>query len=153
MFNRTAGTKMRVIAGYQGTNDIYIAMERGEVDGVAVSWANALTIHSQQMRSDELVPFFTVADERIPELPNVPSVTEFGRDDNEKTFLMLYTSSGTIGRSLVFPPGVPTDRVAALRAAYDKTIKDPEFVAELKSKSILFARYCHINKAEPIAYL
>lgn len=45
MFNRSAGTKMKVIAGYKGTNDTYIAMERGEVDGVAVSWANAVTIH------------------------------------------------------------------------------------------------------------
>jgi tripartite-type tricarboxylate transporter receptor subunit TctC len=139
MFNRTAGTKMKVVAGYKGTNDIYIAMERGEVDGVAVSWANALTIHGKKMKDGELIPFFTVADERIPQLPNVPTVTEFGRDDNEKTFLSLYTSSGTIGRSLVFPPGVPADRVAALRAAYEKTIKDPAFIAELKSKNILFA--------------
>jgi tripartite-type tricarboxylate transporter receptor subunit TctC len=139
MFNRTAGTKMKVIAGYKGTNEIYIAMERGEVDGVAVSWANALTIHGQQMKDGDLVPFFAVADERIPELPNVPTVTEFGRNDDEKTFLSIYTSSGTIGRALVFPPGVPADRVAALRAAYDKTIKDPEFVAELKAKNILFA--------------
>jgi tripartite-type tricarboxylate transporter receptor subunit TctC len=139
MFNRMAGTKMKVIAGYKGTNEIYIAMERGEVDGVAVSWANALTIHGKQMKDGDLVPFFTVADDRIKELPNVPTITEFGKNDDEKTFLALYTSSGTIGRSLVFPPGVPADRVAALRAAYDKTIKDPEFLAELKAKNILFA--------------
>lgn len=85
------------------------------------------------------MPFFTVADERIPDLPNVPTVTEFGRDDNERTFLALYTSSGTIGRSLVFPPGVPADRVAALRKAYDDTIKDPEFLSEMKSKHILIS--------------
>lgn len=139
MFNRSAGTKMKVIAGYKGTNEIYIAMERGEVDGVAVSWANAVTIHGQQLKNGELVPFFTVADERIPELSSVPTITEFGRDDNEKTFLMLYTSSGTIGRSLVFPPGVPPDRVAALQKAYDDTIREPEFLSEMKSKNILFA--------------
>ena len=139
MFNRMAGTKMKVIAGYKGTSDIYVAMERGEVDGVAVSWANAKTVHGEQMAKGDLVPFFTIADERIPELPKVPTVTEFGRDDNEKTFLSIYTSSGTIGRALVFPPGVPADRVAALRAAFDKTLKDPEFLAELKSKQILFA--------------
>ena len=139
LFNRTAGTKFKVITGYKGTSDIYIAMERGEVDGVAVSWANAKSIHGAQMTSGELIPFFTVAEERLRELPNIPTVTEFGRDDNEKTFLALYTSIGTIGRSLVFPPGVPQDRVAALRAAYEKTIKDPEFLAEVNSKNILFA--------------
>jgi tripartite-type tricarboxylate transporter receptor subunit TctC len=138
MFNRVAGTKFKVIAGYKGTNDVYIAMERGEVDGVAVSWANAKAVHGQKMASGELVPFFTIADERIPELPKVPTITEFGNDD-EKTFLSVYTSSGTIGRALVFPPGVPADRVAALRAAFEKTLTDPEFVAEIKSKNILFA--------------
>jgi tripartite-type tricarboxylate transporter receptor subunit TctC len=71
-------------------------------------------------------------------IPDVPSITEFGRDDGEKAFLGIYTSSGTIGRALAFPPGVPADRVAALRDAFEKTIRDPEFLAELKSKSILF---------------
>jgi tripartite-type tricarboxylate transporter receptor subunit TctC len=137
MFNRAAGTMFKVIAGYKGTNDIYIAMERGEVDGVAVSWANAKVIHGAAMAKGDLVPFFTVADERIPELPNVPTITEFGQDENEKTFIRIYTSSATIGRSLAFPPGVPADRVAALREAYDKTMKDPEFLAEVQSKNIL----------------
>jgi tripartite-type tricarboxylate transporter receptor subunit TctC len=150
MFNRTAGTKMRVIAGYKGTNDIYIAMDRGEVDGVAVSWANAKTVHGQKLANGELIPFFTVAPARIKELPNVPTITEFGRDENEKTFLAIYTSSGVIGRSLVFPPGVPADRVAALRKAYDETIRDPEFLADLKSKNILFAP---MSGAELAAYV
>jgi tripartite-type tricarboxylate transporter receptor subunit TctC len=139
MFNRTAGTKFKVIAGYKGTSDIDIAMERGEVDGVALSWAGITSIHGQKLKNGDIVPVFTVADSRIKEIPNVPAITEFGRNDSEKTFLSIYTSSGTIGRSLVFPPGVPADRVAALRAAYDKTVKDPEFLAELKSKNILFA--------------
>ena len=60
-------------------------------------------------------------------------MTEFGRDDAEKTFLGIYTSSGTIGRALAFPPGVPADRVAALREAFEKTIRDPEFLAEINS--------------------
>jgi tripartite-type tricarboxylate transporter receptor subunit TctC len=138
MFNRVAGTKFKVIAGYKGTNDVYIAMERGEIDGVAVSWANAKAVHGQKMASGELVPFFTIADERIPELPKVPTITEFG-NDAEKTFLAIYTSSGTIGRSLVFPPGVPAERVNAMRIAFDRTLKDPVFQEELKSKHILFA--------------
>jgi tripartite-type tricarboxylate transporter receptor subunit TctC len=139
MFNRTTKTRFKVIAGYKGTSDIDIAMERGEVDGVALSWAGVTTIHGQKLKNGDIVPIFTVADDRISAIPNVPTITEFGRDDNEKTFLSIYTSSGTIGRSLVFPPGVPADRVAAMRAAYDKTIKDPEFLAELKAKNILFA--------------
>jgi tripartite-type tricarboxylate transporter receptor subunit TctC len=139
MFNRSAGTKFKVIAGYKGTQDISIAMDRGEVDGVAVSWANAVALHSAQMKAGDLIPIFAMADERIKELPDVPTITEFGRDDNEKAFNAIYSSSATIGRALVYPPGVPADRVAALRAAYDKMIKDPEFLAEMKDKNIVFA--------------
>ena len=138
MFNRAAGTQFKVITGYPGTSDIDIALERGEVDGVALSWAAVTTVHGQKYANGDIIPVFAVADGRMKPIPDVPSITEFGRDDGEKAFLGIYTSSGTIGRALALPPGVPADRVAALREAFEKTIRDPEFLAELKSKSILF---------------
>ncbi len=138
MFNRTAGTQFKVIAGYKGTSDIDIALERGEVDGVALSWAAVTSVHGQKYANGDIIPVFAVADGRMKPIPNVPAITEFGRNEEEKTFLGIYTSSGTIGRALVFPPGVPADRVAALREAFEKTLRDPEFLAEVKSKGILF---------------
>jgi tripartite-type tricarboxylate transporter receptor subunit TctC len=137
MFNRTAGTQFKVIAGYKGTSDIDIALERGEVDGVALSWAPVTERARPEICQRRHHPVFAVADGRMKAIPDVPSMTEFGRDEAEKTFLGVYTSSGTIGRALVFPPGVPADRVAALRAAYEKTIRDPEFLAEVKQRQIL----------------
>ena len=138
MFNRIAGTQFKVIAGYKGTSDIDIALERGEVDGVALSWAAVTSVHGQKYANGDIIPVFAVADGRMKAIPDVPSITEFGRDDAEKTFLGIYTSSGTIGRALAFPPGVPADRVAALREAFEKTIRDPEFLAEIKQRKILF---------------
>jgi tripartite-type tricarboxylate transporter receptor subunit TctC len=138
MFNRTAGTQFKMIAGYKGTSDIDIALERGEVDGVALSWAAVTSVHGQKYANGDIVPVFAMADGRMKPIPNVPAITEFGRDDNEKTFIGIYTSSGTIGRALAFPPGVPAERVAMLREAFDKTIRDPEFLAEVKAKNILF---------------
>jgi tripartite-type tricarboxylate transporter receptor subunit TctC len=138
MFNRTAGTQFKIISGYKGTSDIDIALDRGEVDGVALSWAGVTSVHGQKYANGEIVPIFAVADGRMKAIPDVPAITEFGRDDGEKSFLGIYTSSGTIGRALAFPPGVPADRVAALRDAFEKTIRDPEFIAELKAKNILF---------------
>jgi tripartite-type tricarboxylate transporter receptor subunit TctC len=137
MFNRTAGTQFKMIAGYKGTSDIDIALERGEVDGVALSWASVTSVHGQKYANGDIIPVFAVADGRMKAIPDVPSMTEFGRDDAEKTFLGIYTSSGTIGRALAFPPGVPADRVAALRGAFEKTIRDPEFLAEVKQRQIL----------------
>ncbi|MDH7795203.1 MULTISPECIES: tripartite tricarboxylate transporter substrate-binding protein [unclassified Beijerinckia] len=135
MLNRFGGTKFKVIAGYKGTADIHIAMQRGEVDGAAVTLANAQTIQGAALKSGELVPIFAIAEKRIPDYPDVPTVTEFGRDTNEKAFLEIYTSSGTIGRALAFPPGVPKPFVQALRDAFDKTIVDKEFLAEAQKTS------------------
>ena len=64
---------------------------------------------------------------RPPELADIPSITEFGRNDAEKAFLQIYTIGAEIGRSLAFPPGVPAERVAIWRAAFMKMLDDPDF--------------------------
>ncbi len=139
LFNRAAGTKFRVIAGWKGTADIMIAMERGEVDGLALSWANTMAIHKPALDKGDLVPVFAIAEGRLAALPKVPTITEFGKGEDERTFLSLYTSVGTMGRSLAFPPGVPKDRVEAVRTAFQKMLKDPEFLEEIKTRGILLS--------------
>jgi tripartite-type tricarboxylate transporter receptor subunit TctC len=135
MMNRVAGTKFRIIAGYKGTSDIHLAMQRGEVDGAGVTTANALTIHGDKLKSGELVPFLAISAKRLSEYPNVPAMTEFGTMA-DKTLMEIYASAGTIGRALAFPPGVPGDRVQALRAAFAKMIEDADFKAEVKKANI-----------------
>lgn len=130
MMNRTAGTKFRIIGGYKGTSDIQIAMERGELDGAGVTLANALTIHGEKLKNGDLVPFFAIASTRVPQFPNVPAMTEFG-SASDKTLMEIYASTGTIGRSLAFPPGVPAERVAALRSAFAKMLQDVDFKEEV----------------------
>jgi tripartite-type tricarboxylate transporter receptor subunit TctC len=134
MFNRIAGPQFKVIASAKAPGHRHRSTAAGRRRRAELG-------HSHRLREAkrEIIPIFAVADGRIKELPKVPAVTEFGRDDNEKAFLGIYTSSGTIGRALAFPPGVPADRVAALREAYEKTIRDPEFLAEVKAKHIVFA--------------
>lgn len=136
MFNDYAGTKFKIVSGYKGTNDIFFAMEKGEADSIAVSWVTAAFIHGDKLKSGELIPIYAVAGERLKELPNVPNITEFGRNPTEKAFIDIYSSSALIGRAVATPPGVPDDRVAALRAAFDKMAKDPEFLADTKEKNI-----------------
>ena len=138
MFNRTAGTQFKVIAGYKGTSDIDIALERGEVDGVGAELGRGHHRSRPEIRQWRHRSGFRGGGRPHEADPERAEITEFGRNDDEKTFLGIYTSSGTIGRALAFPPGVPADRVAALREAYAKTIRDPEFLAEVKGKNILF---------------
>jgi len=135
MFNRFIGTKFKMVPGYKGTNEVFKAMETGEADSVAVSWVTAM-LHGDKLKSGELIPIYAVAAARLPQLPNVPNVAEFARTAEEKAFVDIYASSALIGRALATPPGVPADRVAALRAAFDRMAADPEFVADAKQKNI-----------------
>lgn len=138
LMNRTAGTKIKVIAGYKGAANIMIAMERGELGSSGMSLANALTINGQKMAKGDLVPVYGVAEKRLEQFPKVPVITEFG-GAREKTLMDIYVSTSLLGRSLAAPPGVPADRVAALRAAYDKMMRDPDFLKETKEKNIPIA--------------
>jgi tripartite-type tricarboxylate transporter receptor subunit TctC len=135
MMNRTAGTRFKVIAGYKGASDIMIAMERGEVDSSGMSLANALTLHGEKLTRGDLAPVFSIASKRLKEFPDSPAITEFGGPD-EKTLMEIYVSTGELGRPLAFPPGVPSDRLAAVRAAFWKMVADPEFIAETKKAAI-----------------
>jgi tripartite-type tricarboxylate transporter receptor subunit TctC len=136
LFNEFIGTKFKIVPGYKGTNEIFFAMEKGEADSIAVSWVTAAYIQGEKLKSGELIPVYAVAGERLKELPNVPNVTEFGRNPTEKAFVDIYASSALIGRALATPPGVPADRIAALRTAFQAMVKDPEFLKDAKDKNI-----------------
>lgn len=134
MMNRLAGTRFKVIAGYKSAGDISLAMQRGEIDGSGMSVAQALTSHGERLKSGEFVPVFAIASKRLVLYPNVPAMTELG-SAADKTLMEVYASTGTIGRSLAYPPGVPTERVQAVRAAYQKMLEDPDFKAEVAKTS------------------
>ncbi len=136
LFNEFIGTKFKIVSGYKGTNEIFFAMEKGEADSIAVSWVTAAYIQGEKLKSGELIPVYAVAGERLKELPNVPNITEFGRTPTEKAFVEIYASSALIGRALAAPPGVPADRIQALRVAFQNMVKDPEFLADAKDKNI-----------------
>lgn len=137
LLNRLAGTKFRIIGGYKGTSDIYIAMERGEIDGAGVTYANVAALHADRLRDGDLAPVFAIAARRLADYPDAPAIVEFGTGA-ERTLMDIYASTAAIGRALAFPPGVPRDRVEALREAFQKTLDDPEFRDEArKAKAII----------------
>ena len=138
IFNRWAGTKFKVVAGYKGTDEMFLAQEKGEVDLVTATWVIVRAAHGDAFKAGKLIPIYSMSLERIPELPNVPSITEFGRNPAEKAFLNIWAAGGTIGRSLATPPGVPAERAAAFRAAFDQMIADPPFKADVESHKIPF---------------
>ncbi len=132
LLNAGAGTKFRIIAGYPASAEVLLAMEKGEVDSAFTSWGSLGSYHQDwldQKRANLLVQG-TV--KRSEELPDVPAVGELGNSPEDRTMLQLYASTADIGRSFIAPPGMAPERVALLRAAFDATLKDPEFLAEVK---------------------
>jgi tripartite-type tricarboxylate transporter receptor subunit TctC len=122
------GAKVRLVTGYPGGNDINLAMERGEVDGrCGWSWSS---LKSQKNWLRQITPLVQFAVEKNAELPNVPWAIERAANDEQRQVLRLLTAGQFLGRPFFSTPDLPADRKAALRAAFDATVKDPQFLAE-----------------------
>jgi tripartite-type tricarboxylate transporter receptor subunit TctC len=131
--NQLAGTKFNVVRGYKSASELGLAMERGEVNGSGSSaWEY---VHSKGWIEKKLARMlFTIALQRSPVFPDVPTVVELARDERGKNIMRLVASASDIGRAIIAPPNVPADRAAALRTAFAQLVKDPEFLAEAKRR-------------------
>jgi tripartite-type tricarboxylate transporter receptor subunit TctC len=129
--NQLVGTKFKIVTGYPGGNDINLAMERGEVGGRGSnSWASWKATRPQWLAEKKIVILVQVGVKRNPELPDVPTMQDLGKNDLDKRVLTFISVDTAISRPLVTNGGVPRERVEALRRAFDATMKDPEFLAE-----------------------
>ncbi len=129
------GAKLRLISGYPGSAEIALALERGEVDSRASwSWSSIKAQRPDWIR-DKKVHFPVQLNlAKGSELQDVPTIVEFAKSDAQRQMLRLVVSRQTMGRPFTAPPGIPEDRKAALRKAFDDTMKDADFLAEMKAR-------------------
>ena len=136
VMNKVAGTKFKVVSGYKGMGEVFIALERGEVELAVPTEATLAAFHQVKLKNGDLVPIFAQAGKRLKNYPNVPILLEFGKTEAEKAFLKVFTLTAEIGRSLATTRDVPKDRLDALRTAFDKMVVDPEFKADLAKSRV-----------------
>jgi hypothetical protein len=131
LYKNVLGARIKLVSGYPGTNEITLAMERGEVDGICgLSWGTIKIAHPQWMR-DASVNFLLQAGlKKDAELPDVPLVSDLMDDPEKKQVLYLHFAPQGMGRPFAAPPGLPADRKAALIKAFDDAMRDPELLAE-----------------------
>jgi tripartite-type tricarboxylate transporter receptor subunit TctC len=129
------GMKFKVVDGYNGSSNVVLAMERGEVQGICQTISALRTARPGWIESGRMVVLFNLERTPIAGL-NAPSVFAFAKTQEEKQILALYGSNIDLGRPFVTPPGVPADRVEALRAAFDAALADPEFLAEAEKRKL-----------------
>ena len=135
-YNNVLGTKFKIIVGYIGGQEIDLAMERGEVEGRGTNtYTGYLTSKPQYLSEKLITPLIQVGLAKEPELQNVPLLLDQPVKPEDKPLLDFVSKSITVGRPVATGPGVPADRVAALRKAFDDTLKDPEFIAEAKQQN------------------
>jgi tripartite-type tricarboxylate transporter receptor subunit TctC len=133
LMNNLLGTKFKVIAGYQASRDVDLAMARGEVGGRAGNnFQSVKSNHPDWMRDKNLVFLTQIGLARDPEFADVPLLTELARNDEQRSIFKMFSVPVAIGRPFLTTPGVPPERAAALRKAFEDTMKDPQFLAEGK---------------------
>ena len=131
VLNNVVGTKFKVIFGYPGGTDINLAMERGEVEGRATNpYASYIATTPHFIKENKINLLVQVGVRKDPDLPNVPLMRELAKNPEGQAILDYVSKAVSVGRPVGTTPGVPKDRVAALRAAFDATLKDPEFRSE-----------------------
>jgi tripartite-type tricarboxylate transporter receptor subunit TctC len=122
---------MRLVAGYQGGADMVLAMERREIDGrCGWSWTSLLARNKAMLDAHEIAITLQIALARHEDLPDVPLVQDLVHDPQQLAALRLIVSRQNIARPFAAPPGVPAERIAALRQAFDAVMRDAAFLAE-----------------------
>ncbi len=131
MFKNVFGAKLKLVSGYPGTNDVALAMERGEVDGMCgLSWSTVKTRHGDWLAGKKVNIPVQAGLHKEKDIPEVPGVMELVKTPEQTQIVRLILASQEMARPFAAPPGIPDDRRRALVAAFEQTMKDPDFLAE-----------------------
>ena len=137
VLNNVLGTKFKIIGGFPGGADQNLAMERRETDGRGSNTMSSIRSTSPQyVTENKVVIILQMGVVKDAKLPDVPLMTDLGRSPAERSVFGLISAGVRIGRPILTTPGVPADRLKALRDAFDATMKDPEFLAEAERARI-----------------
>jgi tripartite-type tricarboxylate transporter receptor subunit TctC len=131
IMNSLLGTRFKLVTGYQSTAEIGLAMERGEVEGRAGNNFNSLKAENGEwLKSGKIVLITQVGVERDADFPNVPLLTDLAKSDEDRQALQLFSADVVLGRPFVTSPGVPPERVALLRKAFDEMMMDKAYLED-----------------------
>jgi tripartite-type tricarboxylate transporter receptor subunit TctC len=131
LMNTLMGTKIKIVTGYKAAREIDLAMERGEVEGRAGNYVSSLRAFSAEWLAQKKINLLAqVGRERDPDFADVPLLVELAKSDETRRVLNLFQAEIDAGRPFLTTPGVPSDRLDVLRQAFEKTVGDPELLAE-----------------------
>ena len=128
---------IKLVEGYGGGARIRLAIESGEISGFCWAWAAAKATSSRQIEAGDVVVILQLTNKAHPDLPNVPLAIDFAKTQEGRDLIQAgIHGTQVILRSYVLPPGTPEDRVQTLRRAFEKTLKDPAFLADAQKSRV-----------------
>ncbi len=131
LLNNVLGYKFKIVSGYKSTNEIHLAMERGEVYGRAGNFFSSLKAQNPDwLPSGKIDMLLQIGAVRDPEWPNLPLLTDLATNEEQKAIFKLFSAEIALGRVFLTTPGVPEDRLAALRKAFEETMRDPAYIED-----------------------
>ena len=132
LLNALGGTKFKMVTGYGGAAESCLAMEKGEIDGCLLAWSTVKAAKRDWLENKKAHIIVQWGATRHPELPNVATILELAKDDRQREILRLIFAQSQMGRVIMGPPAMPKAMVEAHRAAFDRALKDPEFLADVE---------------------
>ena len=145
--NNVLGTKFKIVTGYRSSEEINVAMLRGEVQGRAFGFGSIVSQHPDWIKEKKVTFLAQAGAEREPDLRDVPLLTELARTEEQRHILELISSPTVLGKAFLAPPGVAADRLAVLRKAFAAMLRDSAFVSEAQKLQIEI----HPMSAEQVA--
>lgn len=136
LINAFIGTKFKPVTGYPGLGGILLAIDRGEADGYHATISSIKLVRPEWARRDLVHVLAVTAMDRSPDYPDAPLLLDFIKKPLDRQAIELISGNGHIGRAWLTTPEVPSDRLAALRTAMEKTVFDPAVIAEAKKRGM-----------------
>jgi tripartite-type tricarboxylate transporter receptor subunit TctC len=135
LLNAFAGTKFRMITGYRGGGEVNLALERGEIGGRNNTWSSWKATKPQWLAKKQIV-LLAYGGPKPADLIGVPDIESLAKTEEDRRVLRLFVAGSKLGRPLAVMAGVPADRVEALRAAFDATMTDPDFLKDAAAANV-----------------
>ena len=128
--NRVLGTKFKIIMGYKSSEELNLALDRGEVQARTFGYSSIVSQHPDWLKTNKVRFIAQIGSKRLHDLPDVPLITELAANDEQRGILKLISSPPGLGQPYLAPPGTPPERLAILRSAFMETMKDSTFLKE-----------------------
>ena len=135
--NTYAGSRFKIITGYSGTAEIQLAVERGEVDVNGGESLPTIIVQNPEWLQGKAVLLYQNGVKRFAQLPQVPTMTELATSDEGRMVMGVLAGTAEVGRAILTTPGVPPERLAALRTAFQAMLKDPQFIATTEKRKLM----------------